>query len=285
MCIGSCEAPFLGWEALCDDLRESTLEHLSVRDLAGAAATCRDFQKAYLDRAAEERANLIASAKDAYGDGVFSGFVAGFQRAMLGLTAFPDDMYKEGESEVDEATCGAMLITNVGEPEYATPKEHEKWRSSNEPCAMIIKPFFASELLTGEVQVRHAEGNIGVRASSVWSMHRCGETHILLEVDEGIGEAALVLGLILAACRETPDASLQSPRNPLTIHLFLYYASSGLAGVREAEDLVAPLRSLAESVTVCRHPSRHGQGVRSLPPPDLRERRRPTGTLLVECRM
>jgi hypothetical protein len=211
MCTGSCEAPFLGWEALCDDLRESTLEHLSVRDLAGAAATCRDFQKAYLDLAAEERANLIASAEDAFGEGLFSGFVLVLRRALLGLTAF-HDRNEGGESEVVEANCGGMVITSAGETKYATTEELEeddvsKWQSSNEPCAMISKPSLAGELLEGAIEVQ----DNGVQALSMWSMYKCGETHILLGVDAAIRKAAPVLGLILAACPETPDASLQSP--------------------------------------------------------------------------
>jgi hypothetical protein len=80
-CAGLFAAPHAGWEALCPDIQELVLSNLSLRELACAARACRGFREAYLSKAADERANLIALANLCYGERFISNIVRAFRRS------------------------------------------------------------------------------------------------------------------------------------------------------------------------------------------------------------
>jgi hypothetical protein len=82
---GKCEALYAQWDTLCGDLKKIVLSKLSLHELACAAATSQDFRQAHLDRAAEERPNIIAAAEEGYGKRMFSTFVTTLQRPICGL--------------------------------------------------------------------------------------------------------------------------------------------------------------------------------------------------------
>jgi hypothetical protein len=71
--------------------------------------------------------------------------------------------------------------------------------------------------------------------------------HFRVTVDKEVRVAAL--GLVLAACTRNPEAFPEVGRRPLTVDMTFRGLSEGVAGLREAEALVAPLKPLAESVT------------------------------------
>lgn len=81
-----------------------------------------------------------------------------------------------------------------------------------------------------------------------WGLYRGGDNSLKLEVWVHISAAGPSLGLLLAVCNDSLEA-LPAVSYSLTIQLCLWGGLSGAAGVQEVADLVAPLRSLAESVT------------------------------------
>jgi hypothetical protein len=77
-----------------------------------------------------------------------------------------------------------------------------------------------------------------------------------LEVEVHVHQVAGILGLILAACQGTPEGFAARVRRPLKICLILWGDKSNWAtGLRDAYDLAAPLRSLAEFAALQRRTS------------------------------
>lgn len=97
------------------------LGKLNLHDLARIAPTCKYFQTACVNRAIEERAALIATAVEAYGEDVFSGFVTAVQRALRGLSPCPgldcEQNIGKGEDSIN------ILIGGPGGPRNASGEE------------------------------------------------------------------------------------------------------------------------------------------------------------------
>jgi hypothetical protein len=253
----------------------------------------------------------MAASEDAYGKGVFSGFVATIRRALRGLNILPD-LSTEGEgSEAPKGDRGAMLFTNDREPRYLVGEVTDEFDDSYEPLAGVFTNW-PCYLLKADLRLRQPEG---FRSSTWWSMYRCGESHMLLDVTTRFEEAASALGVILAACQEdasgvsrqttstapSTDAVSSiampvstcngvrdpSPRCSLTVDLYVCRGVVVPTTIREGLRLVAPLKPLARSITICPESSYGGRRIRSAAPPGLDRNKRlkdPGGTI-VEFKM
>jgi hypothetical protein len=264
LCVGPgrCDAPPFDWETLCGDLKQLVVAKLSLRDLACAACSCRHFRAAYLDRAAEERANLIALVKGA-GKPVFSAFTTRLREAMSGSPSIPNLRYLDDTKPYQTGPIHSMLVTNVGEPQYAaTQPDSAEWDSINEPHAMFCHTLGEHAFFNAWLYLQSLGADDAQLASSLWYMARCGETTMKLEIRMGIQQAAYVVAFVLAACHEIKQAARPPSRCPLTVHFLVTQGSIGRAGLREAEDLVAPLRHLCESVSIHRQYARIRRGFR-----------------------
>ncbi len=237
-----------------------------MRDLACAAAACRAFQAAYLDRAAEERASLTELVTDVEKP-VFSAFTTRLQQAMSGSPSVPNLNYRDDRSVFPTRPIHGVLVTDVSEPKYAAREpELATWLSLTEPRAIFCPTSGEHAFFSAYIYLQPLGGDDARLACSYWSMFKSDEANMDLEIVMGIPQAAYVLAFILAACRESPEASPPSCEFPLMVHLLITGGSKGRAGLREAEDLVAPLRPLSESVTIRRQYHRispRGYGVKA----------------------
>ncbi len=136
---------------------------------------------------------------------------------------------------------------------------------------------------------------------------------MLLQVNTDIDVAASLLGVIIVACQgdasgvsrqtmsvgpsmevasTTPESTCNgmcdaSSKCSLTVDLYIAGGPNGPATIREGEDLVAPLRPFAKSITVCLQSSYRGRKIRCAAPPGSRRNKRPRfpGALIVEFKM
>jgi hypothetical protein len=102
------------WEALSRNVRGHILDKLPLRELASAAPTCREFQRAFLRRMQEERARVTSAGETTYGKRAFLGLVQGLQRLMRNPHAFPD---------LRRQNANVLVITPDGQAEITTWKE------------------------------------------------------------------------------------------------------------------------------------------------------------------
>jgi hypothetical protein len=243
---GKCQAPQAGWEDLCDDLKLIVLRKLSLRDLARAAPISRKLwpliEEAWLSRAAEERARLIALGKERYKD-LFGSFVIGLQRVMCGLPRCPD-LRIEPISFVGGVCLRPHASLWSGQCEMSN-------YDILSAGVLFYGGLHRKPLADGEQRRTHiwftlkdsGEGNVHLNISVHLSISDPGPDVI----KEAAGEA---LGILLAFRTEIPEALMDGSRKSLTTVLRVRGWPDGPQGMREEQDLVAPLRCLAESITI-----------------------------------
>jgi hypothetical protein len=231
-------------EPLCLDLRQLVLSKLSVRDLACAACACREFQAAYLRRVAEERATLIAVAKETYRHGMFRAIVAAFQQT---------------SSELDIANFfkpGILMINAAGGLEHFTGEEANRAWYAGGPQTEVWKASPARNMGYGTPSL-HASVVVdlpgrGSFTSVQLSLYRHRETGPELKVMMSREAPTAAMGLLLGICAETPETPSLHFQRPVAVEVSIAGMPSSLAGIREVEDVVGPLGLLAESFVI--HP-------------------------------
>jgi hypothetical protein len=194
-------------------------------------------EEAWPSCAAEERANLIALGYEMYGKHI----VTDLQRAMLGLP------YCEPEKPKPKPVGGQPV----------DPWEALAELLNSDTCWTILPAAEGTppELgyLTAVLHSTRLEDGEKVESRTSFNTQRFDGDNAHLKVEAEKEAAAKALGIVLAACTETPEASAQSGLCPITIDFYVLGLSDGEVGVREAECLIAPVRSLAESVAIDRH--------------------------------
>jgi hypothetical protein len=239
-CSGKLEAPPGQWDDLCADVRPLILGSLSLRGLASAAPTCREFRQAFLARMQEERARLISVGEELYGKKVFTGFVKAFRRLLRrDFDAYPG------------FCCGdnILLINADGEAAVVTGEE---WKTR---LATGFPPW-----------ISRIDFNGGLMASLGTGLFASPQTCSAVNVDVqttregaiqwdvvaltfGVCNREAAVGFLLASCdgnSEDPPAPWHSPFSVVTLDM---WELEDDAGKRVAEDIVGPLRFLAESVS------------------------------------
>jgi hypothetical protein len=230
LCPGKSETPPLQWGDLCADVKTLILGSLSLRDLARATPTCREFQDEFSCRIAEERSRLVAVAEELYGKEQLAGFVIAFRRLLRDLDAYPGLLFW-GEN--------MLLINSAGEPELVSEGEEFERRLANHHILRICKSWESFGLL-GKLWVEEVFVCIDVRRSDD------GSFYWQVRVD-GKEEGEAAMGVLLALCGESPGFELAPcGAPPKRAVLDLLVLGEGAKSV--AEDLLRPLRFQTESV-------------------------------------
>ncbi len=237
------------WGPLGPDLRWLVLGKLSVRELARASCTCREFQQAYLHRVAETRAKIIGLGKQMYGEGRFSGLVRVFQRGMRGLDPCPGIPIGEGFGRISAA----------GEPELLMrDAEHVLGPSMDISIRIIHIGGRPRNVINARARVNLPPNNVAnivSRMSFEVRKTRWGS----LDWSVGIGKeaAAAAVGLLLAICTENPEMLTPCFNRPGTMRISICGLSSGPLSLmkREAQEVIGPFGLLAELLTI--HPPSH----------------------------
>jgi hypothetical protein len=243
------------WQPLCADVRGLILSKLSLRDLARAGRTCREFEEAYLGRVAEERARLIALGKEAYGEGMFCSIVRAFQRGMCGLDPCPGVV-------LDLQNGDGVHINGAGE--FEARRESDETVAEG-PISQVRRFDNATHVLGAQVEINlppvyDAEYDVfdSVSVSQVLvELRRTARRGLQWTVSLGKEAPAPAIGLLLAICTENPETLTPCFQRPGTMNLGVDGISRGSASSRkrEAEEVTGPLGLLAELLTI--HPPSH----------------------------
>jgi hypothetical protein len=237
---GTCEAPPLGWEALCPDVTAIILSSLSLRDLAFLAPTCREMRKEFRSRIPVERARLISDGEDFLGKEMFSGFVRTFQRCMRRSVYVPVLNGRPGEK--------CLIINKAGE-DHVAPYTPISSRPESERC-IIHRPWDPNQLLKAELKCKPpGSGAFAIMEITVRKVSKGQEVQVEVRLHKGtaVAQVALLLAIFSPRSGVTPAAPRRFWGRPLNTLLLRFGGPWGVAGKADAEDLVGPLRSLAGS--------------------------------------
>ncbi len=251
-CVGRCTVQ---WETLCIDVRGLILSKLSLRDLARAGGTCRDFEEAYFGRVAEERARLIALGKEAYGEGMFCGIVTTVQRAMCGLDPCPGvelDLRKGTGGCINAA--GETLVRRRSTEGALEGPGSEVWRCHTAPHILVADVG----IYLPPVYVAKRGYFNGARVSELrLELSSARRRGLHWQVSLGKQAPAPAIGLLLAICTENQEVLTPCFQRPGSMKLAIWGLISGPASTRkrQAEEVTGPLGLLAQLLAI--HPPSH----------------------------
>jgi hypothetical protein len=234
-CAGRC---VFQWEPLCLDLRQLVLAKLSVRDLACAALTCREFREAYVCKVAQEQANLIAIGKEICGRRLFSSVVTAFQCAMGGL-----DLVWEKAGDVWIGADGEVVPEKVA-------RRRSRARHGRR-IALIRKGVGCNPLSV--VICLNPPRWYGLQ----FEMYRYFETCVGLKADLSTKKGVAGMAVLVAICAGNAEGPRPHLQSYVTVDVAVGGVSHGSAKGRRLEDLIAPLLSLSELLPL-RNPSHPG---------------------------
>jgi hypothetical protein len=264
---GRHEAPSGGWDTLCQDLKGIVLSKLSLRELSAAGPACPEFNEALRSRAAEEQAKLVAVGKDKYGHSLFSVFVTGLRHTLRGVRPWPRMVRKYLAVEK------RFAITTTGDFCSAQREDVREGGPSLTSFANVYQCSDVRDLLYGTLYYGKPGGHVREWACTAFDMQTLGKHNLRLCIWVWKKAVVAALGVLRAMCEESPRALRGCREKPLTTVFKLYGLPPGVEGVREAEDLFAPLRPLAEAIAI---------GWGSEPPDAPREvQTRPLGVVIV----
>jgi hypothetical protein len=258
-----------GWDTLCQDLKGIVLSKLSLRELSRAAPTCREFQQALHSRVEEEQAKLIAVGRDTYGSGLFSVFVAGLQRTLRGAHPWPRLV------STNVGIGKTIAITTAGVFACVPAEDSREWLSPVKSWAHVDNRSDTNNLLYGTLHFAEPGTATQCCIRTSFDMKTFGKHNLRLVVWVAREGAVAALGILRAMCQR-PRALRACREKPLTTVCVVSGLSRGVAGLREAEDLFAPLSSLAESIAISW--GFNGSGAGNLP---IEVQSRPLGVLIV----
>jgi hypothetical protein len=233
-----------GWGNLSGDVTRIVMSKVPLEGLARAAIMSREFNDAYLSEATAKRADLITLGEDFYGTGR-SGLCP--RSSLLGEDeiASPSDL---GNTNVVITNKGAFLLTSLTD-------EARKIIVSDGNFGIISATASASHLfhcMLWPQKTKHI----------TWDMYRVGRNGIYLKVylerNRLLPHMSSVqnkrtwatLGLVVATCMGHAGALPAAPQSAFTTDLTFHGLSDGMAGVREAQDMIASLRPQADSVMI-----------------------------------
>jgi hypothetical protein len=238
---GRRKAPPVEWERLCHDVRPLVLGNLSLRELARAAVTCREFRDAYQACLTEERGRLRSVAEGTFGKKRLAGFVTVFHGLISGTSH--EGLISRAES--------LLVIGESGHPNLLTYRAARGMPVGDGRIIQIRK--WCNTLPVSAVLWGQLPGSCEVARVSIHVGEWRSGVSLVARVSGGAGPAAV--GLMLCICTENPadvcignlgdmPATWESPFN----ETFLAFEGlEGVAGRRKARDLVGPLRPLARS--------------------------------------
>jgi hypothetical protein len=167
------------WDTLCSDMKELVLGKLSFHDLARAATICKELRGAYLSRAAEERANLVAVAQMTFGKHLFDIFVSALQRGLCGLRPCGSLRSKGWHVFAEAEKC--TYITNQGAIKYASKGDLYEGLRSDGRFGLISAENHTdfSGRLFCEYPERFSGVSLDVSSASVsWNVYKFGRQNV-----------------------------------------------------------------------------------------------------------
>jgi hypothetical protein len=239
-CPGKREHPLHQWDDLCADVRPVILGKLSPREIASVAPTCREFRKAFLASMQAERARLISVGEQLYGDKMFTGFVDAFRRLLRrDFEAYPGFVPFGQNILLLNADGGADVVT------------WEEWVTIRATCFLSwIKRTSRPGGLTGGLWTDLPGSGDSVEIDV--NVYPTPEEAVQLSfqvITGGARAREAAMGFVLAICEGNPEdvpVARHGLFNRVTLDLGVL---EGDTGKRLAEDLVGPLRFLAEYVS------------------------------------
>jgi hypothetical protein len=222
------------WETLCLDMTRLILGKLSFRDVARAAATCRELRRGFHDRSREEQQRLISIAEDIFGKDELQGFVRALNHLMSNEDAYRSLQSSKGKWLAIDAAGGSNLVTQG---------DMARMRKANGRLLNICKP--SSGPLKADLIRNPSPGQDSAHIQVFAYVLSSRVVHLVVRPNKK--ETTASIGLLLALCAENPEASPASWRFPLSTTTFRLKGCWGSDAVREVMESVRRLRSLAES--------------------------------------
>jgi hypothetical protein len=246
---GRAPACFTRWEALCRDVRGLILDKLSLPALARAAPTCQEFKGAYLKKVADERVDLIRAGEEGWGNDSFHALVAALQRPLCGCSSSPSLSAELDGSEGIHHGRSSALIGFAAPFKYGVLQQDTRVarRLVSHGCAVSVHmPTVAKHLFSAQVSHGVPQAARDRLFMTLLEVFRFGRSNVAVRFLVRRKFAGPAVALLLAVSTEVSEALPAFCRSPLTVDLF----PAGAAIVEEAEELIAPLRPLAESITI-----------------------------------
>ncbi len=200
-----------------------------MRELASAGQTCREMRQAFLTRLTEERARLVSVGEEFLGKEMFSSFVKAFQACMKSPLR-PDwkslVVDKAGKQHVPAAQffdTEWCRIDVIGSPTEALDATIRCKPPGSTVCAYIY-----------------------MRVNRV-DRKREGPLEVFMEKGTAAATVALLLAIFSPESGEAPETTPTFWGLPLNTLLLDFRRPWYVREKADAEDLVGPLRSLAQS--------------------------------------
>ncbi len=177
------------------------MSKLNLRDLARTATLSREFQSAFVVRAAEDRAALTAGQEEEHGDGLFSKFATALRalrRAMSGFSPCPGRLCNGTDTVVaNDRRPAKSQSANTDSHKVGLAMIEE--RASNK-LVDIIKQTSGEddhELFNAELSNYR-----GICITS-WKMFKSGADGSRHQIEGHTGDARLALALVVTPLRNT----------------------------------------------------------------------------------
>jgi hypothetical protein len=226
---------------LIEDVKPLILGSLSELDLARAGACCREFQRAYRIRLAEERQKLVLLPEDIWGKPVVRTLCRLLQHTVCGPGVYSDmygfcpwEGFVHAEGDVHQTRQRSSLVAIVIVAENDGHLIDSGIFSRHSRVKMLDVPKHAGVVIWG-MHFRESPGN---------------EAQGVGRFKAALHSAPAVLGLLLAACTGGREAEPAVWQYPITHRLSLRSMPEGAEGLREAGRVIAPLRQFAKSVVI-----------------------------------
>ncbi len=259
------------WDSLCLDVRQIILSKLPLPDLTKSARTNQEFWQEFLTRGAECRARFIAIGEEAYGEPFFAGIVTAVQRALCGLDPCPGVVFRGTRIATIDAAGDPQFVsdTNVlnaagesvrvshnvfineaGEAEVVNGVEaRRRWLAQGRECHVH---WFSCRLCAG-AQCRVPGGAAWISFEVLTHNRNDLQLKVVIGKDATASHLHPCMGLLVAICTRIPEAMRAGLQRPITVSIILPGRARGVEGQREVEELLGPLKSVAEYFLIRPH--------------------------------
>ncbi len=248
-CAGICETPHVGWEALCDDVKRIIMSKLSLGDLSRAATLGREFREAFRARVLRDRDNLILAAEEGFGKGLFFSLVIAFARLVRGLCPCPCLLCEGGSGWVSREK--AFSVISAKGFEHWTMRMRARaalWMNGRAGAPYCIIDDNVSPSIFWLAMLHHSFiENCSRWAVPLRSSLKLSQRGLRVDVPR-LDEAKAVVGLFINVLTEVGEDLHGFCESAHKIQIVIEGRSGGCARVREAADLVLPLRHVARAI-------------------------------------
>jgi hypothetical protein len=236
---GRRKAPPVEWERLCLDVRPLVLGNLSLRQLARAAATCREFWEAYHSRLTEERGRLKLFAEETLGKKKLAGFVTALQGLLSGTSH--DFLRFGGDNRL-------VIYADANSPpnRLGAQQAGATWCNTS-PVPAVLYGRLPESRQAARISIQVGDWGSGV-SFVAWVSGGAGPAAVGLMLSICTGNAAdICTGNPADMCTANPGDMPATRGTHLSRTILTFEGLEGVVGRREARVMVGPLRPLSES--------------------------------------